>query len=158
MGKIKYKKVKKLKPEEAAYLGGLIDGEGTVTLSNVHINKTRYIVITISNTDYNLLKQVLKTVGAGKITNKKTYKKWHKPSYAFQIYSRQALDVLSQITPYLQTYKKQRAELALNKYIELTPRNGKYNEKIKEDRKKFIDKFFSITESGNKNIFIKSRI
>ena len=88
MKKIKYNKVKKLKPEYAAYLSGFIDGEGTITLSNINSNKTRYIAITISNTDYELLNWILKIVGAGKITNKKTYKKWHKPSYTFQIHSR----------------------------------------------------------------------
>ncbi len=35
-----YRKTKKLAPTEAAYLAGLIDGEGTITLSRRNRNNT----------------------------------------------------------------------------------------------------------------------
>ena len=59
---------------DAAYIAGLIDGEGTVTLSRRHLNENRQLVVSISITDRPLLEYVLNSVGAGKITNKKTYK------------------------------------------------------------------------------------
>lgn len=70
MNRIKYKKVKKLNPVEAAYLAGLIDGEGTMTLTRLSRNKNRLLFVTIDNTDFNLVKWTLDTVRAGKITKK----------------------------------------------------------------------------------------
>lgn len=35
----------------AAYIAGLIDGEGTLTLSRRHRNENRHLVVSVSNTD-----------------------------------------------------------------------------------------------------------
>ena len=56
---------------DAAYIAGLIDGEGTVTLGRKHANENRQLAVTISNTERRLLDYVITTVGAGKITKKK---------------------------------------------------------------------------------------
>jgi hypothetical protein len=94
-----YKKVNTLAAVEAAYLGGLIDGEGTVTLTKRNRNEQRGLVVTISNTERAILQHVLDIVGVGKITNKRASKLNHTASYAFQITNRQALDLLAQISP-----------------------------------------------------------
>lgn len=78
---------KRLFTDEAAYIAGLIDGEGT-------------------------------------ITRKKTVSSRHTPSHCFAVTSRQALSLLEQVTPYLRSYKRSRADLALAQYTALTPRNG----------------------------------
>ena len=140
-----YKKVTTLSKVNAAYIAGIIDGEGTITLSRKHKKDNRQLSITISNTEIPLLEFILETIEAGKITNKKTYQDHHTPSMTYAINNRQALDILSQITPYLKTYKKQRAELILIDYVRVTPRNGKYNENLKVEREKFIDAFFDIS-------------
>lgn len=137
-----YKKVLELSQVDAAYIAGVIDGEGTITLSRKHKNDNRQLTITISNTEMPLLEFVLDTIGAGKITNKKIYKNHHTPSMTYAINNRQALDLLNQITPYLKTYKKERAELTLKDYIRVTPRNGKYNEELLIEREQFIYSFF----------------
>jgi hypothetical protein len=59
---------KQLQPEVAAYIAGLIDGEGTVTLTRLHANENRRIVVSIANTEIQSLKFVIEQVGAGKIT------------------------------------------------------------------------------------------
>ena len=66
-----YKEVKSLDQTDAAYIAGLIDDEGTVTLSRRHRSENRQLVVSISNTDRPLLEYVLDTVGVGKITGKK---------------------------------------------------------------------------------------
>jgi hypothetical protein len=58
-----------LSSADAAYIAGLIDGEGTVTLSREHRDERRRLVVSIANTDLALLRFVLGTVGAGKITS-----------------------------------------------------------------------------------------
>ncbi len=51
---------------DSAYIAGLIDGEGTITLTRKHRNENRQLAISISNTDKDLLEFVLLTIGAGK--------------------------------------------------------------------------------------------
>jgi O-phosphoseryl-tRNA(Cys) synthetase len=140
----KYKKVKKLTPEEAAYLAGVIDGEGTISLTRKHRGEHRQLMVSISNTEQPLLKYVKKIIGAGRITNKRTYQINHTPSVTYAISNRQALDVLEQVRPYLKTYKAKRAQLILRSYIRLTPRNGKYTQALLKERDIFIEKFLRL--------------
>ena len=84
--------------------------------------------VSISSTEPSLLKYVLKIIGAGRITNKRTYQANHTPSVTYAVSNRQALAVLEQVRPYLKTYKAKRAQLILRSYIRLTPRNGKYTQ------------------------------
>ena len=53
-----YKVAKTLGPVDAAYIAGLVDGEGTVTLSRRNRYKHRGLVVVISNTEMTLLKHV----------------------------------------------------------------------------------------------------
>ena len=129
--------VKILSAVDAAYLAGFIDGEGTITLSRKHKNENRQLAITISNTERQILEYCLLAVGAGKITNKRTSQSHHTPSFTYAIYNRQALTLLEQIKPYLRSYKVKRAELILENYIALTPRNGKYTDELLNRKKQF---------------------
>ncbi|MBU3942866.1 LAGLIDADG family homing endonuclease [Patescibacteria group bacterium] len=154
MPKPLYKKVNKLKLAQAGYVAAFIDGEGSITLPRFKSNGKnheyyRRLSITISNTELRPLREIMKMIGVGKITNKNPSSKNHLISYAYQINSQQALDVIIQIYPYLLTYKKERAGLVLKEYKKVTPRNGKYNKIILKKKEAFVKKFFSILP-GNK--------
>ena len=142
-----YRKVQQLDLVHAGYIAGLIDGEGTVTLCRRNRNKSRGLVVSISNTERAILEYVRNLIGAGKITNKRVTSTRHTPSYAFNIANRQALELLAQITPFLQSHKSGRAALILQDYIRLTPRNGRYTSEQVQDRENFIKRFFSIRSS-----------
>lgn len=71
----KYKKINKLCSVDKAYLAGLVDGEGTITLGYKQKKAQRHLEISISNTDYELLDWVIKCVGVGKITSKVVHNK-----------------------------------------------------------------------------------
>ena len=66
-------------PTNAAYIAGLSDGEGTATLTREHSNENRRLVVSISSTERALLDFVREAVGAGHITNKRTYRNHHTP-------------------------------------------------------------------------------
>ena len=119
-------RVQTLSTDSAAYIAGLIDGEGTVTLSRLHANESRRLVVSIASTEIELLQFVLNQAGAGKITRKRAYSEKHAASFCYSISSRQALALLHQCRPYLKSYKRKRAELAIHEYLAVTPRNGKY--------------------------------
>lgn len=139
-----YQKVNILSEPERAYLAGIIDGEGTVTLSVKQKGGTRHLSVSVSGTEWALMSYLPKVIGAGRITNKRVYKQHHTPAYTYSIYSRQAIDLLDQILPYLRTYKAMRARLALDEYILVTPRNGKYSIEQKLSKDKFVEKFLAI--------------
>ena len=139
-----YRTVQHLASEMAAYLAGLVDGEGTITLTAQHRGEKRRLVVAISNTDRSLLEFVLHIVGAGRITAKRTYKEHHTPSFAYTISNRQALDLLSQIARYLKTYRARRAEMAIQRYLALTPRNGKYPAEVLRMRDAFEQEFLAV--------------
>lgn len=126
-----------LPPESAAYIAGLIDGEGTVTLTRLHSNEMRRLVVSIANTEVQLLAFVRHQVGAGKITRKRAVSSRHTPSFCFSVTSRQALWLLGQVHGWMHSYKRDRAELALRLYQRLTPRNGKYTPMQQLQRQRF---------------------
>ena len=139
-----YKTVNQLSTIDAAYIAGIIDGEGSILLSRRHRNDNRQLVITVANTEINLLMYINEVVGAGRITRKRTTSVSHSPSATYSIDNRQAMSLLEQIVPYLKTYKAKRAQLVLENYIALTPRNGKYTKSLKEKRERFIYQFMNI--------------
>lgn len=147
----KYEKVKNLLIQDAAYLAGIVDGEGTITLTRRNAFRVhRYAAITISSCELSLLKYVLRIVGVGSITNKVTYNPKHSPEYTYRVYGRQAIDVIGIVIPYLRSYKKKRAELIYSKYLKLTPRNGKYTQVMLRRKEKFVNKFFAILPENAK--------
>lgn len=144
----RYREVRELSSTDAAYVAGLIDGEGTVTLSRRHANEHRQLVISISNTERALLAFVLEVAGAGKITAKRTTKEHHSPGFAYAISNRQALALLSQVAPYLRSYKRLRAQLVLDHYVGLTPRNGKYTVDLADRRQRFEAQVLALRATG----------
>jgi hypothetical protein len=140
----RYRNVNRLEPAIAAYLAGLIDGEGTVTMTRQHRNEMRRLVVCISNNELAILEFARNVIGAGRITRKRTYNVRHANSYAYQVSSRQALDVLAQILPYMKSHKTDRAALALQDYVRLTPRNGKYAPATTAERKTFEERLLAI--------------
>lgn len=138
-----YKKAKSLSANEASYLAGIIDGEGTITLTRRNVYKNRLLALTVSNNELPLLKYITSITGVGKITQKNVYSENHAIAYTYQVYSRQALALIKIISPFLRTYKKKRAELVLKNYLKLTPRNGKYTPALLKKRAVFVDKFLS---------------
>jgi hypothetical protein len=132
-----------MKPDQAAYLAGLIDGEGTITLSRRHANERRQLVVSIVSTEREIVAWAREAIGAGKVTRKRTSSIRHTPSFTYSISNRQALEVLRQTMPHLRSYKRRRAELALERYVSLTPRNGKYSPDLLAARQLFEQRFLA---------------
>jgi hypothetical protein len=140
-----YKVARTLTIDEAAYLAGLIDGEGTISLSRRHARDKRQLVVSISSTERELVDWVAVATGVGKITRKRTTSDKHAPGLTYMVSNRQALAILQQVMPYLRSYKKLRARLALDQYIALTPRNGKYADSVALQRDAFERAFLGTT-------------
>jgi hypothetical protein len=141
---VEYRVVRNLKPRDAAYIAGLVDGEGTVTLTALHRGEQRRLVLSISNNDKALLEYVKTSAGVGCIASKRCRSERHAIGYAYKVANRQAFDLLVQLAPYLRTYRRDRALLVLRWYRQLTPRNGRYTSELLERRSLFIKEFLAM--------------
>jgi hypothetical protein len=138
-------RIRRMSSEDAAYLAGLIDGEVTISLSRRHSNERRQLVVSVSSTEICILDWVYAAVGAGKITRKRVVSPLHAPGLTYAVSNRQALALLEKVSPYLRSYKKKRADLELDQYLPLTPRNGKYSKRLLIERAVFEQTFAKIT-------------
>lgn len=141
MTELQPKTVARLTDIDAAYLAGLIDGEGTIALSRRHARENRQLVVTISSTERVLVDWALQTTRAGKITRKKPTSSHHAAGLTYVIANRQALALLEQVAPFLRSYKVDRARLVLDYYLKVTPRNGKYDAATLAARAEFERRF-----------------
>ncbi|WP_404445233.1 LAGLIDADG family homing endonuclease [Sutcliffiella horikoshii] len=135
-----------MKDWEAAYIAGIIDGEGSILLTRIHKNEFRRPCITIASTDIELLEFVQSIIG-GAIVRKKNYKPTiHKNSFSLNVKSkRDVLNTLKYIYPYLRVeVKKRRAIYILDNYELVTKRNGKYKLEEQINKTKFEEAFFNL--------------
>lgn len=137
-------KVRILNQEEAAYIAGIVDGEGTITLTRRNKGQNRRLSLVVSNNEVKLLKWIKRIVGAGQITTKRFNPNNRFNACAYQINNSQAYELVTQLAPYLRSYKRLRAKLVVKYYRKLTPRNGKYTAGLLKQREKFIKSFFEI--------------
>ncbi|MGM7723782.1 LAGLIDADG family homing endonuclease [Metabacillus sp. Hm71] len=131
---------------EAAYLAGIIDGEGSITLTRMHESEHRRPCISIASTDKELLTYV-QTLTKGTMINKKNYNPdKHKNSYTLYVKKKDdVLLLLNYITPYLRVDKKRnRALWILKHYERVTIRNGKYNSEQLKKKLLIEEAFFNI--------------
>lgn len=129
---------------EAAYIAGIIDGEGSITLTRMHVKEHRKPCITITSNDIELLEYVQRLTG-GSIYLKKNYNiNRHQNSYILNINKKKdVFKVLTVIHAFLRIDRKgKRAEWILNHYNHVTPRNGKYSEETLKKKILFEKEFF----------------
>lgn len=135
-----------MKEWEAAYLAGIIDGEGSITLTRMHDKEHRRPCITVASTDLELL-EYLKNLTNGHITKKKNYHPdRHLDSITLTIKTKnQVLYLLKFVLPFLRVEKKKkRAEWILTHYDRVTIRNGKYNPECLKKKLTFEEDFFKL--------------
>jgi LAGLIDADG DNA endonuclease family protein len=107
-----------LQDVDAAWLAGLVDGEGHIRLDDPNKTGRLYLRICLVNTNYELLERVNEVVGAGTIHTRKKGQEHHKDSWAWQIGGKAAEQVLGQILPWL-IVKREKAVEALTYYSSL---------------------------------------
>lgn len=124
------------------YLAGIIDGEGSICLTKQHANQHRSPEITVTSTTYEML-EYMKELCGGSISHKKIYAEHHKEAWKWGIKGDKAIEFLTQIKDYLLVpEKKYRADLIVNEYKAVTPRNGRYNEETLAKKLDFEKRFF----------------
>jgi hypothetical protein len=126
------------------YMAGIIDGEGTITLTRKRkTSQWRTPVISVSSTTIEILNALVATFG-GHICKNKVYKNHHLPSFSWSITGRKAVKLCAQLKNCLLVpSKRARASLIATKYVACTPRNGKYTAAATRQKQQFESAFFS---------------
>lgn len=125
-----------------AYAAGLVDGEGTITLSRNHRGANRIPVVSMTSTTPELVHAMRDEFG-GQIRQHRTYRRNHSDSYIWSVRHDAAIRTIRRIRPYLRVSEKvRRADLVLTRYKAVTPRNGKYTPALLNARAAFEDEFF----------------
>jgi hypothetical protein len=123
--------------EEKAYIAGIIDGEGTVTLTRDHLREFPAPKVSVANNDLKLLEWVKDKAGTGVIIKRSKRHPHHGNQYVLDISNDRALRLLSEIKEYL-IIKKPHAELLVQRYKAVTPRNGRYSKDIMSEKMKLV--------------------
>ncbi len=130
---------------EIAYIAGLFDGEGTVTLAKGSNPKAfRRIEMTLSSTDKCLCDYVAEVLKGGHVYAKQSRKpdQWSQ-AYEFRWSGNGAKLALSKIRPFVRCPEKaRRIDLIISMFDVVTSRNGKYNKAQRENKIEFERLFF----------------
>lgn len=134
--------------EEKAYMAGLIDGEGTITLARHHRDQYPQPRLAIANNSRKLLEWAQSKARCGIIIRRARRKAWHHESYVWQVQLAGAvLKLLAEVEPYL-LLKRRQARLLLADYKACTPRNGKYTLAQLRDKKELINQIRQLNEES----------
>jgi hypothetical protein len=101
---------KELSATDAAYIAGLMDGEGCIMLLWRKGIKTR---VNVSNTHRPVLEWLVETTGIGGIVRQTRSSSKHSPSWYWQVNGDASESIVRQISPYLHI-KSQQAALLLD--------------------------------------------
>ena len=106
---IKPSQVRQMAPDERAWVGAMIEAEGSVMVNPSHSNHKAKIMV--ANTDPEILSALLRATGVGHVGLKTESRQWQrKPCYTWQVQAQlEARDIALQCAPY--SMKLQRVEV-----------------------------------------------
>lgn len=131
--------------EECAYIAGIIDGEGTVTLSRAHVRELPAPKVSVANNSLELLTWIKQKVGSGVIIKRSKREPQHKDHYVLDISNDKALRLLYDVVRYL-IVKRPHAQLLISKYKKVTPRNGKYNSELLAGKMQLLEEIRKLNQ------------
>jgi hypothetical protein len=140
----------KLAEIDKGWIAGIIDGEGSICLTRQKANEHRSPELEVTSTTKEMLEKLQGLCG-GSISIQKVYQAHYKPSWHWNIKGNKVLELLSEIREYLLVpEKKYRADLLVNEYKLVTPRNGRYSAEKLQQKLDFEKRFFEFNLKNSK--------
>uniref|UniRef100_A0A6M3J686 Putative homing endonuclease n=1 Tax=viral metagenome TaxID=1070528 RepID=A0A6M3J686_9ZZZZ len=100
-----------LAENDAAYIAGFVDGEGSICFHRNHKNDSKTTTysprLRITNTNKDVLDWIAVVIGLGKVRSQKLYANNTKPVYEWYASGRYSIAVLKQLIPFLKVKKLQ---------------------------------------------------
>ncbi len=95
---------------EAAWLAGLIEGEGWIATPD------KPLALSVTMTDPDVIEAVRRMTGVGTVRRKSPQRAHYQPSYAWQVHGRAVVDLLRQLRPWFHQRRGERADGVIAKY------------------------------------------
>ncbi len=128
---------------QKAYIAGIIDGEGSITLDPN--GKFRRPSVQVTSTDLELIFYLNQICGVGIIHKNKVKSDKHNQSWTWFVRSKAACQLLQQIEKYMVIKKKhERAKMLAYVYPVIVKPNGYYNDQELLTRLKFQEDFYKV--------------
>ncbi|SNT65121.1 hypothetical protein SAMN05421812_12048 [Asanoa hainanensis] len=131
---------------EKAWVAGILDGDGCVTLHGYAASKAyRKPLIVVDSTDIEILQELSRLYGGGLVVKKKA-KDHHLQAWTWRLYgSDKVLALIADVLPYMRcAVKVDRATLLANEYKHVTRRNGYYTPDARARKEAFEARFMAI--------------
>ena len=134
-----------MKPEEAAWLAGYMDGDGCVCLGSKSGRSWRSPIIVIDSCDMELLDAARALVG-GRLVVKRRYSDRHRQAWSLRLTGADdVISVLTALRPFMRCAAKcERADMLINEWRACTPKNGFYSEADRTAKARFEERFLAI--------------
>lgn len=100
---------------QIGYIAGMLDGEGTISISWTRENKTMAVAVSIANTYKKALKEIRNWLGTGSITKQQGIQAKlanHKLCWVWRVGGTTCIEILKRLEPHL-IIKKSRARVAI---------------------------------------------
>lgn len=127
--RVKHADARDLSVPEAAYIAGLIDGEGSIGGTHRNARGRTSWFIRVYNTHRGVMEWLLKATNTGNIVNRPKEKPHHKKSYAWECFAWNAKHILEQALPYM-IIKRPLAERVIKELESI-----KHRQSVVQDRK-----------------------
>jgi len=129
---------------DLAYAAGILDGEGSICLTKNRARRWPSPQVAVASNDRELLEWLRAQFG-GSISIKQPRRSTHQISYDWKLTDQNALRFLQLVRPYLRIERKiARANLLLEGYLSVTPRNGRYTADMAKQKQALIEQFNSL--------------
>ncbi len=129
---------------DLAYAAGILDGEGSICLTRNRVGRWPSPQVAVASNDRELLEWLRAQFG-GSISVKKPRRSTHQISYDWKLTDQNALRFLQLVRPFLRIERKiARADLLLEGYLSVTPRNGRYTVDMAKQKQALIEQFNSL--------------
>lgn len=127
---------------QRGYIAGIIDGEGSICLTQNRPNEHRSPSISVTSTTQEML-FFLQELCGGHISKVKKVEEHHKQAWHWVLRGDKSIELMTEIYSYLLVPEKYyRAKLIVQEYKKVTPRNGRYSEEALKKKLDFENRFF----------------
>lgn len=148
---------------ERAWFAGIIDGDGCITMNSpgssaAAANKQRRPLVVIDSTDMEILEEVQRLYG-GSLVRKPKAREHHRQAWSWRLYGADLiLALLREVLPFMHcTSKRGRAQMLVDEYKTVTPRNGYYTPDLRSRRLDFERRFMAVGAGRGSQLFRATR-
>jgi hypothetical protein len=134
---------------ERAWTAGIMDGDGCVTMKGPGMARISTIrrrpLVVVDSTDIEILHELQRLYG-GSLVKKRKSQDHHRQAWSWRLYGATIiLSFLQDLLPYMRCEaKRSRAQLLVDEYKLVTPRNGRYTPDVLQRRIALEERFMAI--------------